>query len=350
MPDAHPPRRTDDLRVVEVRPLIPAAILIEDIPLTERAADVVAESRAQVEAALRGDDPRLVVIVGPCSIHDVAGAREYAARLREAADRFSDDLILVMRCYFEKPRTTIGWKGLINDPRLDDSGRANEGLRLARGLLADVADLGVPAACEFLDTSLPQHYADLVTWGCVGARTTESQLHREMASGLSMPVGFKNATDGRIRPAVDAIKAAASPHWFPGATKDGVSALVRTTGNPTCHLVLRGGARPNLDETSVREASDKLAKEGLNSRLMIDLSHGNSEKNHRRQLDNAELVGSYRGHVKSVFAVMIESYLEEGQQKVGPRDTLTPGVSITDACLSFDQTLVALESLARPRG
>ncbi|WP_025227467.1 3-deoxy-7-phosphoheptulonate synthase [Fimbriimonas ginsengisoli] len=336
-------RRTDDLRVLEVRPLLPAAILHEEIPLTDGASEVVAESRAAIEAALAGDDPRLVVVVGPCSIHDVKGAREYAERLKEVSERLKDELIIVMRCYFEKPRTTVGWKGLINDPRMDGSGRANEGLRLARGLLAHVAELGLPAACEFLDTSIPQHYADLVAWGCVGARTTESQLHREMASGLSMPVGFKNATDGRVRPALDAIKTAASPHWFPGATKDGVSAFVRTSGNPTCHLVLRGGAKPNMDETSIRESSEKLVKEGLPGRVMVDLSHGNSQKNHLKQVDNAETVAGYlESGMKEVFAVMIESYLHEGRH-----DPPVYGVSVTDACLSFEQTVGALERLGR---
>jgi 3-deoxy-7-phosphoheptulonate synthase len=344
-------RRTEDLRVLEVRPLLPAAILHEDIPASDAAEEMIAETRASIENILAGKDPRLVVVVGPCSIHDIVGAREYAERLREVAERLKDRLLIIMRCYFEKPRTTIGWKGLINDPRMDDSGRANEGLRLARRLLVDVADLGLPAACEFLDTSLPQHYADLVAWGCVGARTTESQLHREMASGLSMPVGFKNATDGRIRPALDAIKAAASPHWFFGATKDGVSAFVRTSGNPTCHLVLRGGATPNLDEESVRDASERLASDGLPSRVMIDLSHGNSAKDPLRQIDNAAIVAGYiaRG-LDLVFGVMIESYLEEGRQDYVPGTPLRYGVSTTDACLSFGQTLRAVERLAEAAG
>lgn len=340
--------RTDDLRVLEVRPLLPAAILHEEIPLTETAADLVARSRAQIEAALRGDDPRLVVVVGPCSVDDVYGAFEYAERLKTLADRYVDSLQIVMRCYFEKPRTTIGWKGLAYDPYQDGSGRANDGLRLARRLLADVSRLGLPAACEFLDTSLPQHYADHVSWGCVGARTTESQLHREMASGLSMPVGFKNATDGRLRPAQDAIRAAASPHWFPGATKDGVSAFIRTTGNPTCHLVMRGGTKPNYDEASVLAASESLRAEGLPDRVMVDLSHGNSQKNHLKQLENAETVAEYLGRgVRGVFGVMIESYLEEGRQDVKEGERGRYGVSITDACLSFEQTEAAIDRLAR---
>jgi len=344
-------RRTDDLRILEVRPLLPAAILHEEIPLTDRAADLVARTRTEIEASIAGEDPRLVVVVGPCSIHDPIGAREYAERLRVVAERLSDDLLIVMRAYFEKPRTTVGWKGLINDPRMDGSGRANEGLRLARSLLAFSAEIGLPTACEFLDTSLPQHYADLVTWGCVGARTTESQLHREMASGLSMPVGFKNATDGRIRPALDAIATAASPHWFPGATKDGVSAFIRTSGNLTCHLVLRGGTQPNLDEASVMDASRKLEAEGRPSRVLIDLSHGNSAKNYLRQLDNAETVASYiEGGVKQVFGVMLESYLHEGRQDVTQGVAPQYGVSITDACLSFEQTETALNRLARSRG
>lgn len=342
--------RTDDLRVLEVRPLLPAAILHEEIPLTDSAADLIARSRMAIEAAIAGQDPRLVVVVGPCSVHDVSGAREYAERLRELAYRHRDELLVVMRCYFEKPRTTVGWKGLVYDPYRDGSGRANDGLRLARRLLADVAALGLPAACEFLDTSLPQHYADLVTWGCVGARTTESQLHREMASGLSMPVGFKNATDGRIAPALDAIKAAASPHWFPGATKDGVSAFIRTSGNPTCHLVLRGGAKTNYDEASVIDASEKLAKAHMPSRVMVDLSHGNSQKNHLRQITNAEEVSEYRKRgVDQVFGVMLESYLEEGREDLKDGVTPTHGVSVTDACISFAQTEIALERLAAAR-
>lgn len=341
-------RRTDDLRILEVRPLLPAAILHEEIPLSEDGSELVAESRAGIEAILGGDDPRLMVVVGPCSIHDVKGAREYAERLKTVADQYRDSLLIVMRCYFEKPRTTIGWKGLINDPRMDGSGRANEGLRLARTLLRDASNFGLPSACEFLDTSLPQHYADLVSWGCVGARTTESQLHREMASGLSMPVGFKNATDGRIRPAMDAIKTADSPHWFPGATKDGVSAFISTSGNPTCHLVLRGGTKPNLDRESVLDASAKLEAEGLPRRVMVDLSHGNSQKNHLKQLENAEIVAAFiRGGVDRVFGVMIESYLKEGRQELVEGSVPEYGVSITDACLSFDQTLIALENLAR---
>lgn len=340
--------RTDDLRVLEVRPLLPAAILHEEVPLTDDAAELVARSRKEIEDAIAGNHPRLVVVVGPCSIHDVRGAKEYAERLKTVADRLKDDLLIVMRCYFEKPRTTIGWKGLINDPGMDGSGRANEGLRLARGLLADVSAIGLPTACEFLDTSLPQHYADLVTWGCVGARTTESQLHREMASGLSMPVGFKNATDGRIQPATDAIKTAASPHWFPGATKDGVSAFIRTAGNPTCHLVLRGGTHPNYDRESVEAASHKLEKDGLPNRVMVDLSHGNSAKDHLRQISNAETVADYIADgVKSVFGIMLESYLHEGRQNLQPGVPPQYGVSVTDACLSFEQTEVALERLAR---
>jgi 3-deoxy-7-phosphoheptulonate synthase len=334
--------------VLEVRPLLPAAILHEEIPLTETASELIARSRTAIEDALFGRERRLVVVVGPCSVHDVEGARDYARRLKILADRYVDELVVVMRCYFEKPRTTVGWKGLVYDPYHDGSGRANDGLRLARRLLADVAEIGLPAACEFLDTSLPQHYADLVAWGCVGARTTESQLHREMASGLSMPVGFKNATDGRIRPALDAIRAAASPHWFPGATKDGLSAFIRTSGNPTCHLVLRGGVKPNLDETSVVEATTALAQDGLPGRVMIDLSHGNSAKQHARQLDNAALVGTYLREGKGpVFGVMLESYLREGRQDLRAGTEPTYGVSITDACISLDQTEVALETLAR---
>lgn len=335
----------------EVRPLLPAAILHEEIPLTDSSADLINRTRFAIEDSLFGRDHRLVVIVGPCSVHDVDGARDYAEKLRPLADRYSKELVVVMRCYFEKPRTTVGWKGLVYDPYRDGTGRANEGLRLARRLLADVLAIGLPTACEFLDTSLPQHYADLVAWGCVGARTTESQLHREMASGLSMPVGFKNATDGRVQPAIDAIRAANSPHWFPGATKDGLSAFIRTSGNPTCHLVLRGGSKPNLDEVSVREASATLAKAGLPSRVMVDLSHGNSSKQHLRQISNADTVAGYaEGGKGPVFAVMVESYLKEGQQDVSNGAEPEYGVSITDACISLEQTEGVLESLARAVG
>src|SRR5580704_5443660 len=253
-------RPTDDLRIQDVRPLIPPAILLEELPVSERTSNVVADARVTLTRIVHGDDSRLAVIVGPCSIHDVRAALEYAERLKPIADRFADHLVVVMRTYFEKPRTTVGWKGLINDPDLDGTFHINKGLRLARRLLSDLADLKIPAGTEFLDTTVPQHIADFVSWGAIGARTTESQTHRELASGLSMPVGFKNATDGNVQVAVDAMKAARQPHWFPGSTKDGVSAILQTTGNDTCHVVLRGGSRtgPNYQLEHVRKAAATL--------------------------------------------------------------------------------------------
>ena len=257
-------RRTDDLRITDVRPLIPPAILLEEIPISERASNIVADTRVIVTAIVQGRDPRLVVIVGPCSIHDTNAALEYAERLQPLADRYADQLVVLMRTYFEKPRTSVGWKGLINDPDLDESYHINKGLRLARKLLLDVNDLGLPTASEFLDTQIPQHIADLTSWVAIGARTTESQVHRELASGLSMPVGFKNSTDGSTQTAVDAVLAARSPHWFPSVTKQGVSAIFQTTGNDTCHVILRGGTRtgPNYDAEHVAQGLRAAGREG----------------------------------------------------------------------------------------
>lgn len=343
------PRSTEDLRIRDVRPLLPPAILHEEVPVTEEAAELISGSRQVIEKALHGEDPRLVVVVGPCSVHDPKATVEYANRLKAISARYEGRLFLVMRCYFEKPRTTVGWKGLINDPRLDDSFRINEGLRIARRLLADVATIGLPAATEFLDTTVPQHIADMISWGAIGARTSESQTHRELASGLSMPVGFKNATDGNVQTAIDALKAAQQPHWFPGATKDGVSAIVQTSGNPSCHVVLRGGSRtgPNYGEDHVTAAAAKLLDANLPHRIMIDLSHGNSLKNHRRQIDVAEDVASQleRGH-SPIFGVMIESFLIEGRQDLSLDHELAYGQSVTDACLSFEQTVEVLDRLA----
>jgi len=338
---------TDDLRIRAVRPLLPPAILTEEIPLTEKAAELVSASRRTIAECLSGEDARLVVVVGPCSIHDPAAALDYAQRMKPIVNRYADQLFFVMRSYFEKPRTTVGWKGLINDPRLDGSFRINEGLRSARRLLADLAELGVPAGTEFLDTTVPQHIADLIVWGAIGARTSESQTHRELASGLSMPVGFKNATDGNVRTAVDAVVAARQPHWFPGTSKQGVSAILQTSGNDTCHIILRGGSRtgPNFDEKHVSEASAMLAKEGLPSRLMVDLSHGNSRKDHLRQMEvGYDVAGQIAARTSPIFGVMIESNLFEGRQDYGP--SAVYGKSITDACLSVDQTEPVLEALA----
>ncbi|MEO6235643.1 MAG: 3-deoxy-7-phosphoheptulonate synthase, partial [Vicinamibacterales bacterium] len=285
-------RPTDDLRITQVRPLIPPAILLEEIPLTERASHVVSNTRLAVAAAIEGRDPRLVIIAGPCSIHDTGAAHEYATRLAALAERYASHLIVIMRSYFEKPRTTVGWKGLINDPDLDETFHINKGLRLARQLLLDVNELGLPTASEFLDTQIPQHIADLTSWVAIGARTTESQVHRELASGLSMPVGFKNSTDGNLVTAVDAVLTARSPHWFPSVTKQGVSAIFHTTGNDNCHVILRGGSQtgPNYDAAHVRKAAALLEAKGLRDTLMIDCSHGNSLKDADRQADVAAAV------------------------------------------------------------
>jgi 3-deoxy-7-phosphoheptulonate synthase len=342
-------RQTGDLRVNAVRPLVPPAILMEDLPITETAADFIAHHRAEVERSLSGESPRVVVVIGPCSIHDPAAALEYAAQLKLLADRYQSVLHIVMRCYFEKPRTTVGWKGLINDPDIDGSFRINKGLRIARKFLLDVVALGLPTATEFLDTTVPQHIADLIVWGAIGARTTESQTHRALASGLSMPVGFKNATDGNVQIAIDAMKAARQPHWFPGTTKEGVSAIIQTTGNPTGHVVLRGGSRtgPNYSEEHVRNAATILERDSLPHRLMVDLSHANSSKNHVRQIEVAEAVAQQLSQPDCpIFSVMIESFLVEGRQDPQPGQPMTYGQSITDACLSFEQTKIALDHLA----
>lgn len=339
-----------DIRITGVRPLIPPAILVEELPITEHASTLVADTRAAIGAIVEQQDPRLVVVVGPCSIHDPAAAVEYASRLKTLADRYARELLVVMRCYFEKPRTTVGWKGLINDPDLDGSFHVNRGLRLARKLLLDVNSLGLPTASEFLDTQIPQYFDDLTSWAAIGARTTESQVHREMASGLSMPVGFKNSTDGNVQPAIDAVVVAASEHWFPGVTKQGVSAIFHTTGNRTCHVILRGGSRtgPNYDATHVEAVSTRLSERGCRSTLMIDCSHGNSLKDHRRQRDVAASIAEQiaRGS-RHIFGAMIESHLVEGRQDYVPGQPACYGQSITDACLSLEETEPLLEQLAR---
>jgi 3-deoxy-7-phosphoheptulonate synthase len=343
-------RPTDDLRIRQVRPLVPPAILAEELPLSERAAVTVADARAAITAVVGGDDARLVAIVGPCSIHDPAAALEYAAHAAALSRRYADDLVIVMRAYFEKPRTVAGWKGLINDPDLDESYHINKGLRLARKLLLAVNDLGLPTACEFLDTQVPQHLADLTSAAAIGARTTESQVHRELASGLSMPVGFKNGTNGNVQIAVDAVAAARRPHWFAGVTKQGVAAILQTTGNDACYVILRGGSRtgPNYGSADVEDACSHLAAAGLPERVMIDCSHGNSGKDHRRQVDVAEDVSrQLEGGSRRILGVMIESHLVEGRQDAAPGARLTYGQSITDACLSLAQTEPVIERLAR---
>ncbi len=340
---------TDDLRIDRLGPLVPPAILMEQYPITEVASTTVAEGREAVSRILRGQDDRLLVVAGPCSIHDVTAAREYGMRLKAAADGLREDLFVVMRVYFEKPRTTVGWKGLINDPRLDGSFRINEGLGLARGLLLDLANLGIGAGCEFLDTITPQFIADLVTWGAIGARTTESQVHRELASGLSMPVGFKNGTDGNVQIAVDAVRAASHPHSFLSVTKQGLAAIVSTRGNDACHVILRGAVRrPNYHAEDVEAAARALERAGLPPRLMVDCSHGNSGKDHQRQLTVArDIAAQIAEGSPYVFGVMMESHLVSGRQDVRPGQALVYGQSITDACLAWEDTLPALEELAK---
>jgi 3-deoxy-7-phosphoheptulonate synthase len=343
-------RQTDDLRIRDVRPLIPPAILLEEIPISERASNIVADTRLTVARIARGDDPRFAVIVGPCSIHDPAAAREYASRLKPLADRYADALVIVMRVYFEKPRTTVGWKGLINDPDLDESYHMNKGLRLARQLLLDINDMGLPTASEFLDMQIPQHIADLTSWVTIGARTAESQVHRELASGLSAPVGFKNSTDGGPQIAIDAILSARSGHWFPSVTKQGVSAIFQTTGNSDCHVILRGGSRtgPNYDAEHVGKVCAQLEGKGLAGSVLVDCSHGNSQKNHLKQAQvAASLSEQVAGGSRRIFGAMLESHLVEGRQDLVPGRPLTYGQSITDACLSFEQTEPLLEQFAQ---
>jgi len=342
-------QRTDDLRITETRPLIPPAILIEEIPVSETASNVIAETRRAVADVIAGRDPRFVVIAGPCSIHDPKAALEYATRLKAMAVRYAGQLIVLMRSYFEKPRTSVGWKGLINDPDLDESFHINKGLRLARRLLLDVNNLGLPTASEFLDVQIPQHIADLTSWVAIGARTTESQVHRELASGLSMPVGFKNSTDGNTQTAVDAVLASRSPHWFPSVTKQGVSAIFHTTGNESCHVILRGGSRtgPNFEAHHVADVCQRLAKHRLPETVMIDCSHANSHKDHtKQQIAAASICEQVAAGSWQVFGAMLESNLVEGRQDYVPGTQAVYGQSITDACISIEQTEPLLERFA----
>ncbi len=344
----HWPPRTRDLRIESIRPLVPPAILIEQLPLPADGGERVNRYRREIGAILSGEDDRLLVVVGPCSIHDPAAALEYAQRLRRVSEELSDELCIVMRVYFEKPRTTLGWKGLINDPHLDDSYAINEGLQLARQLLLDVVSLGLSAGCEFLDPISPQFFADAVAWGAIGARTTESQVHRALASGLSMPVGFKNGTAGGVQIAVDAIRAAASPHRFLSVTEQGIAAIVVTEGNRDCHLILRGGRTgPNYDREHVRAALDSLERVGLDRRLMIDASHGNSGKDYRRQpAVAAEVSEQIAEGERGIIGVMLESFLVEGYQKLTDRSRLVYGQSITDGCMGWEMTVPVLRGLA----
>lgn len=339
--------RTDDLRIQQINELISPQQLIKDIGISEPAADTVAKARDAIHQILIGEDDRLLVVVGPCSIHDPEAALEYAQLLKRAASDLEKDLFIVMRVYFEKPRTTVGWKGLINDPDLNDSFHINKGLHLARQLLLDLAEMGLPAGTEYLDLISPQYLADLVSWGAIGARTTESQTHRELTSGLSCPVGFKNATDGDIQVAIDAINSASRPHHFLSVTKAGRSAIFQTTGNEDCHIILRGGKQPNYDMFSVEDAQAMLEKAGLPARIMIDASHSNSRKIPARQVDVAIDIATQvaRGN-RSIIGLMLESNLVEGRQNVVPGEPLTFGQSITDPCISWDNTQPVLEKLA----
>jgi len=339
--------KVDDVRIREIKELAPPSHVIREFPVSDTAERVTYEARQGIHAILHAADDRLLVIIGPCSIHDPKSALEYARRLAHEKTKHAADLLIVMRVYFEKPRTTVGWKGLINDPRLDGTFQINEGLRLARNVLLDINDLGLPAGVEYLDLITPQYIADLVSWGAIGARTTESQVHRELASGLSCPVGFKNGTDGNIRIAVDAIKTSRQPHHFLSVTKGGHSAIVSTNGNEDCHVILRGGPAPNYDAASVGAAAKELASAGLEQRLMIDFSHANSSKNYLRQIDVcADVAGQIAAGDDRIIGVMAESHLHPGRQDLVPGKPLAYGVSITDPCIGWDDSVKLLERLA----
>lgn len=341
--------QTDDLRINHITEVRPPIDLHEKFPLSETASQTVYETRQQIHNILNGEDDRLLVVIGPCSIHDTKAGMEYAQRLKQQIDHFEKDLLIVMRVYFEKPRTTVGWKGLINDPDLNETFQINKGLELARGFLVDVNNLGVPAATEFLDLISPQYVSDLISWGAIGARTTESQGHRELASGLSCPVGFKNGTDGGFKVAVDAIRAANKPHIFLSLTKTGHSAIFSTTGNQDCHVILRGGnSGPNYEPEFVADAVNQLKAAEVQARLMIDCSHANSSKNHERQMIVAQSIADQlaRGS-QHIMGAMVESHLVGGRQDVSLDDDLIYGQSITDACIDWDSSVKLLENLAQ---
>ncbi|MFP1761465.1 3-deoxy-7-phosphoheptulonate synthase AroG [Lonsdalea quercina] len=339
--------QNDDLRIKEIRELLPPVALLEKFPATENAAKTVSQARSAIHKILHGGDDRLLVIIGPCSIHDVKAAKEYAARLQALRQELHGELEVVMRVYFEKPRTTVGWKGLINDPYMDHSFQINDGLRIARKLLLDINDTGLPAAGEFLDMITPQYLADLMSWGAIGARTTESQVHRELSSGLSCPVGFKNGTDGTIKVAIDAINAAQAPHCFLSVTKWGHSAIVNTSGNNDCHIILRGGKEPNYSAKHVQEVKVGLEKAGLTPQVMIDFSHANSSKQFKKQMEvGADVCAQIAGGEKAIMGVMIESHLVEGNQNPDSGEPLVYGKSITDGCIGWDDTATLLRQLA----
>ncbi len=341
------PHNTDDVRIRELKELAPPAQLIREFPCTEANSKLIFDSRQALHRILHGMEDRLIVVIGPCSIHDSQAAIEYAHKLVVERTRLASELEIVMRVYFEKPRTTIGWKGLINDPYLDNSFRINDGLRTARELLVKINQLGLPAGTEYLDLISPQYLADLISWGAIGARTTESQVHRELASGLSCPVGFKNGTDGNIKIAVDAVKAASRPHHFLSVTKGGQSAIVSTTGNEDCHLILRGGKMPNYDAASVAATAAEIAKAGLAARVMIDASHANSRKQYENQIPVCADIGKQIANGdERIVGIMIESHLLAGRQDLEGDGPLTYGQSITDACIDWNDSVTVLEGLA----
>ena len=339
--------KTDDVRITGLQEVLPPIKLHEEFPIDQKASETVYHARNAIHKILHGEDDRLVVVVGPCSVHDPDAAREYASRLKVLIQEMAEDLCIVMRVYFEKPRTTVGWKGLINDPKLDESFEINNGLRLARELLRDLAVEGVPTGTEYLDLISPQYVADLISWGAIGARTTESQGHRELASGLSCPVGFKNSTDGGFKIAIDAVKAASNPHVFMSLNKEGHSAIFSTKGNHDCHIILRGGKQPNYDAKSIQHAAEQLEKYGSNPVMMVDCSHANSMKDYRKQVDVCNNVASQiAGGENRIMGVMLESHLVEGRQDVIAGQPLTYGQSVTDACISWESTETCLRDLA----
>lgn len=339
--------QNDDLRIKEIKELLPPVALLEKYPATEKAAETVSRARQAIHNILKNKDDRLLVVIGPCSIHDTEAAKEYGARLLKLREELSDSLEVVMRVYFEKPRTTVGWKGLINDPHMDSSYQINDGLRIARKLLLDINNSGLPAAGEFLDMITPQYMADLMSWGAIGARTTESQVHRELSSGLSCPVGFKNGTDGTIKVAIDAINAASAPHCFLSVTKYGHSAIVETSGNSDCHIILRGGKEPNYSAHHVSAVKTGLEKAGLPAQVMIDFSHANSSKQFQKQMVVAEdVAGQIAGGEQAIMGVMIESHLVEGNQNLESGEPLVYGKSVTDACIGWEDTETVLRQLA----
>jgi len=338
---------TDDLRISEIKELISPEQLLSDFPITDKAAETVFKARQAIHQILHGEDDRILVVIGPCSVHDPDAAREYASKLKPLCDELDRDLLVVMRVYFEKPRTTVGWKGLINDPDLNGTFHINKGLRLARQLLLDINNMGLAAGTEYLDPISPQYVADLISWGAIGARTTESQVHRELASGLSCPVGFKNATNGSLKVALDAIRSASQPHHFLSVVKQGRSAIFATSGNNDCHVILRGGTRPNYDTESINIAAEEMEASGHKPQVMIDFSHANSRKRHEKQISTAnDVAGQIARGDSRIIGVMIESNLVAGRQDIRPDQELTHGQSVTDACISWEESVPLLRELA----